>query len=81
MQNRVTVALSAEGEGVRHKASNNSPGMDETGRERVLHRWERGTQPPPAAGLGLIVRHYVELLGGRFDLGPAPTGRSSCATV
>ncbi|MFO1271675.1 MAG: sensor histidine kinase [Rubrivivax sp.] len=79
---RVTVALSAEGEGVRLSVSDNGPGMDEAGRERVLHRWERGTQPTAGSGLGLaIVRRYVELLGGRFDLGPCADGPGLCATV
>ncbi len=79
---RVTVALAAEGEGVRLSVTDNGPGMDEAGRERVLRRWERGTQPTAGSGLGLaIVRRYVELLGGRFDLGPCADGPGLCATV
>lgn len=79
---RVTVALAAEGQGVRLSVSDNGPGMDEAGRERVLRRWERGAQPTAGSGLGLaIVSRYVELLGGRFDLGPCADGPGLCATV
>jgi len=74
----VTVEVERHDGCVEISVSDNGPGMDETLREKVLRRWERGgtgAQLGAGAGLGLaIVTRYAALMGGRLNLSAAPGG-------
>ena len=82
---RVTVEAVVQGAEVRLSVIDNGPGMDKAQRQRVLARWEQGQAGElhgAGAGLGLaIARRYVDLLGGRLELLPAPGGNGLCVSV
>lgn len=81
----VTVALAAQGDGVRLSVIDNGPGLSAQERERLLQRGVRGLNAErlgQGAGLGLaIVTRFAEVMHARFELGPAPSGQGLCASL
>jgi signal transduction histidine kinase len=76
---RCTLRGGGEGGGFTIEVADSGPGIPEGERARVFARFERGRGDAPrhagGTGLGLaIAKDFVELHGGRIDLGDAPEG-------
>jgi PAS domain S-box-containing protein len=76
---RCTLRADGAGGGFTVEVADSGPGVPEGERDRIFARFERGEGDAPrragGTGLGLaIAKDFVELHGGRIDVGGAPEG-------
>ena len=78
----IQVAVSAEGHNVRLAVDDSGPGIPEGERDRIFDRFQRATDQPGGAGLGLAIANaVVKATNGRWQVGSAAAGGASMAVV
>jgi signal transduction histidine kinase len=78
----IDVLVSADGHSVRLAVDDSGPGIPEAERGRIFDRFQRATDRPGGAGLGLAIADaVVRATNGKWQVGTSPTGGASMAVA
>ena len=76
----IEVAVTGDGHLVRLAVDDSGPGIPEADRGRIFDRFQRATDQPGGAGLGLAIADaIVRATNGRWQVGASPAGGASMA--
>ncbi len=78
----VDVRVAAEGDRVRLTVDDSGPGIPMEQRRRIFERFQRATDQPGGAGLGLAIADaVVRATNGRWDVGTSAGGGASMSVI
>jgi two-component system sensor histidine kinase CiaH len=78
----IDVSVNADGHGVRLAVDDSGPGIPEAERGRIFDRFQRATDQPGGAGLGLAIADaVVRATNGKWQVGTSASGGASMAVA